>query len=188
MGSATEVSRLHEGKDAVPGSFSHMGFPTGSDRPTIPYFVSVRSADDRELRINLGYTANITFEQLLSFACLYWGVEDNQYMLQTDYSLPVPLKKQCLDWLQHLAVSERVLRREQPRYIGPREAFQVIDDNKSGQVNVTEFVKLFEYSRRPQTKMQAPYVFAAIDKDDSGDVTYAEFAQEWDVIYICAEA
>jgi Ca2+-binding EF-hand superfamily protein len=181
--SASNVFNTADDKHAGSNSPSCRSLRVGAAASSTPYYVCVRSADDRELKINLANTSELTFEMLLSFVSQYWGVDDNQYMLQTDYSLPVPSKRNCLDWLQHLAVSDRVLHREQPRYIGPREAFQVIDDDKSGQVGVNEFVKLFERSRIPQTKMQAPYVFAAIDKDDSGEVTYAEFAQEWDVIY-----
>ena len=137
---------------------------------------------DRVLNVNLPRTYKYTFQHLVSFVCQYWGVETESYMLQTDYSLPVPLKKPCLDWLQHLAVSSKILYGQRPRYIGPRESFQIIDTDQSGQVGLDEFVSLFRRLSN-KTKNQAPYVFASIDKDDSGEVTYAEFAQEWDTIY-----
>jgi Ca2+-binding EF-hand superfamily protein len=173
--------RVEETEPRVSSSSALTSVYSGA-RCLVSYVVRVRSADGRELKINLARTADYKFDSLLAYVCHYWGVEDDQYMLQTKYSLPVPLKQNCLDWLQHLAISARVLHRQRPRYIGPREAFQVIDDDKSGQVGVAEFSMLFK-RLSSRAKMQAPYVFAAIDKDDSGEVTYAEFAQEWDIIY-----
>ena len=69
---------------------------------------------------------------------------------------------------------------QRPRYIGPASAFKSLTLTNLGKID--EFVSLFRRLSN-QSKVQAPYVFASIDKDDSGEVTYAEFAQEWDTIY-----
>ena len=70
---------------------------------------------------------------------------------------------------------------EKPFLIDARDAFKSIDEDNSGQIDVSEFAKLFRrFSTTAQTKIVS--VFAEVDIDRSGEITFAEFAEEWDRI------
>ena len=160
------------------------------------YLVTIVSEGGRRLEINLDHetrlqdgtgrpdheaSGGLTFDELRDECCKYWGLMEQKFMIQTDYSMPVPPRGSVREHLLHLAVSSKILWGEKPRLIGPRDAFKSIDEDHSGQIDVKEFAMLFRrFSESAQRN--AITIFAALDVDHSGEITFAEFVEEWDRI------
>jgi Ca2+-binding EF-hand superfamily protein len=56
-----------------------------------------------------------------------------------------------------------------------REAFNYIDSNRDGRLDVTEFAKLLASLKTGATEQQAQSGFAVIDTDHDGSITFDEF-------------
>ena len=167
------------------------------------YVVTVCSEGGRRMEINLSHeiaktnsdsgtdsesknnnnvnTHGMRFVDLRDECSKRWGLVEHKFMIQTDYSMPVEETDDVRSHLQHLAVSSRIMWGEKPFLIDARDAFKSIDEDNSGQIDVSEFAKLFRrFSTTAQTKIVS--VFAEVDIDRSGEITFAEFAEEWDRI------
>ena len=159
------------------------------------YVVTICSEGGRRMEINLSHESSssidsenninnakknhgMKFIDLRDEVARGWGLVEHKFMVQTDYSMPVDENTNVLSHLQHLAVSERLLFGKKPFLIDARDAFKSIDEDNSGQINVSEFSKLFKrFSSTSQTKIVN--VFAEVDIDRSGEITFAEFAEDW---------
>ena len=74
------------------------------------------------------------------------------------------------------ALREKILNN--PNYIGVSslaKKFKIMDDDRSGSLNLTEFRKGVKECRLELSDMQVKHLFNIFDKDDSGTVSYEEF-------------
>lgn len=74
------------------------------------------------------------------------------------------------------ALREKILNN--PNYIGISslaKKFKIMDDDRSGSLNFTEFRKGIRECRLDLTEPQLRHLFVTFDKDDSGTIEYEEF-------------
>ena len=63
--------------------------------------------------------------------------------------------------------------------LGPRDAFDLFDDDRSGALDEDEFSLALEYMKMPVSDGKLEMLFAKYDADGSGSVEYKEFRQAW---------
>lgn len=68
-----------------------------------------------------------------------------------------------------------MLRRGARSIIGIGRVFKIMDDNRSGTLDLQEFAKGCQESRLPFTDIDTATLFKAFDKDNSGVIEYDEF-------------
>jgi Ca2+-binding EF-hand superfamily protein len=63
--------------------------------------------------------------------------------------------------------------------LGPRDAFDLFDEDRSGSLDEDEFSLALEYMKLPVSDGKLEMLFAKYDADGSGSVEYKEFRQAW---------
>ena len=67
--------------------------------------------------------------------------------------------------------------------LGPKDAFELFDVDKSGSIDEDEFAFVMEYMNVDMGEMDQENMFAKYDKDGSGTISYDEFRSIW--IKVC---
>ncbi len=63
--------------------------------------------------------------------------------------------------------------------LGPRDAFDLFDEDRSGTLDEDEFSLALEYMKMPVSDGKLEMLFAKYDADGSGSIEYSEFRQAW---------
>jgi len=63
--------------------------------------------------------------------------------------------------------------------LGPRDAFDLFDEDRSGSLDEDEFSLALEYMKLPVSDGKLEMLFAKYDTDGSGSVEYQEFRSAW---------